>query len=89
MAGNQQSLKLSANADCWVEVRDANGKRLVYSLLGPNDSRTVTGSAPFSITLGNAQAVQISLNGQPVDRSVYVPEHGSVSKFVLKAAQSG
>ena len=79
----QYQLVLEFSEECWVEVQDARGKQLVYGLLRADDTRQLSGPAPFSIKLGNAQAVRISLNGQPVERSVYLPERGTVSRFVL------
>lgn len=86
---DQSRLALAFSADCWVDIRDAQGNRLAYGLLGPDDGRTLTGAAPFSITLGNAPAVELSLNGQPVERQVYLPERGTVSRFKLDLPSRG
>ncbi len=82
---NQHELILELTDDCWVEVEDAEGRRLVYALLSANERRTVQGPAPFSIRLGNAQAVTLTLNGESIDRAVYLPSRGSVSRFTLQA----
>lgn len=73
--------------DCWVEVKDANGKRLAYDLMKANTTSTLSGPAPFSLILGNAGAADIRLNGQPIDRAVYMPKRGTVSRFILDAPQ--
>ncbi len=76
--------------ECWVEVEDGRGRRLVYGLLNANESRSLTGPGPFSIKLGNARAVQrISLNGEAIDPSLYVPERGSISRFTLNHPPRG
>ncbi|WP_290678869.1 RodZ domain-containing protein [Halothiobacillus sp. 15-55-196] len=54
------------SADCWVEVRDAAGKRLVYDVLKKGEERTVPGAGPFTITLGNPSAVTVLWKGEPV-----------------------
>ena len=54
------------SADCWVEVRDAEGKRVVYDVLKKGEERSVPGSGPFSITLGNPGAVTVLWKGEPV-----------------------
>ena len=77
-------LLLQVSADCWVEIKDANGQRLLYGTVKANSQRTLAGRAPFSITLGNSTAAQLSLNGQPVDTTLY-QKPGGVSKFVLAA----
>lgn len=69
--------------DCWVDIRDASGERLAYGLMKANTTRSVSGSAPFSLVLGNAGAVSIELNGQPVDKSTYMPARGTVARFSL------
>ena len=82
---NRHELVLEFTADCWVEVEDADGHRLIYDLINANQRRVVQGAAPFNIRLGNAQAARITLNGQTVERSVYLPNRGSVSRFTLQA----
>lgn len=54
------------SADCWVEVRDAAGKRLVYDVIKKGEERTVPGAGPFTITLGNPSAVTVLWKGEPV-----------------------
>jgi cytoskeleton protein RodZ len=84
-AVNEHELVLEFTDECWVEVEDADGHRLVYALLGANDRRVVQGAAPFSIRLGNAPAAQITLNGQLVEHATYLPGRGSVNRFTLDA----
>ncbi|MDD4967411.1 RodZ domain-containing protein [Halothiobacillus sp.] len=54
------------SADCWVEVRDAAGKRLVYDVLKKGEEKTIPGAGPFTITLGNPSAVTVLWKGEPV-----------------------
>jgi cytoskeleton protein RodZ len=54
------------SADCWVEVRNAEGKRLVYDVIKKGDERTVAGSGPFTVTLGNPSVVTVLWKGEPV-----------------------
>lgn len=54
------------SADCWVEVRNAEGKRVVYDVLKKGEERSVPGAGPFSITLGNPGAVTVLWKGEPV-----------------------
>lgn len=87
---DQARLVLEFRDDCWVEIEDGSGQRLVYGLLSADERRSLTGPAPFSIKLGNAQAVQrISLNGEAIDPSLYLPERGSVSRFTLTTPPRG
>lgn len=51
---------------CWVDVLDADGKRLFQGEQTAGSQIEVTGEAPFRVTLGNAAAVSaIELNGDP------------------------
>lgn len=56
----------ATNADCWVEVRTAEGKRLVYDVLKQGETRQVAGKGPFTVVLGNPAAVEVLWKGQPV-----------------------
>ncbi|MCP5424502.1 MAG: DUF4115 domain-containing protein [Gammaproteobacteria bacterium] len=77
-------LVIAFSQDCWVEVKDANGQRVAYGIMKANTVNTVSGSGPFSVTLGNAVGVsEIKLNGKPVEQSVYIPRRGTVSRFTL------
>ncbi len=64
--GAPARLSLRANGDSWTEVTDAEGKRLVYELLRTGADRSVEGTAPFRVFLGNAPAVSIEFNGSEV-----------------------
>lgn len=78
-------LMLQFSEDCWVQVKDAQGKVLVNGLMKANTSHDLSGSAPFTVTLGNAPAARIALDDRPVDASLYVPRRGTVSRFTLNA----
>ena len=80
-------LLLEFSSDCWVEVKDATGKVLISSLMRANSSESVSGPGPLAITLGNAPAARLTLDGQPVDKTVYVPRRGTVSRFTLARPQ--
>ncbi len=79
----QAQLVLTFVEDCWVEIRDAAGERLVYGVQAANTRSTVAGTPPFSLILGNAPAVTITIDGRAVERSIYVPSQGSVARFTL------
>ncbi|MDG4552777.1 MAG: DUF4115 domain-containing protein [Candidatus Competibacter sp.] len=80
-------LLLEFSGDCWVEVKDAEGKVLISSLMRTDSSKSLSGPGPFAITLGNAPAARLILDGQPVDKTVYVPRRGTVSRFTLARPQ--
>ena len=76
---------LQFNDDCWVEVKDAQGKVLVTGWMKANPPRDLSGPAPFTATLGNAPAARIALDDRPVDTAIYVPRRGTVSRFPLNS----
>jgi cytoskeleton protein RodZ len=62
-------LVLRTQEETWAEVVDANGYQLLYYLLRPGMERRMQGKAPFRVFLGNAPAVDLSLNNEPFDHS--------------------
>jgi cytoskeleton protein RodZ len=86
----KSQLLLRFSEDCWLEIRDAEGNRLAYGLAKQGTTTTVSGPAPFSLVLGYAPGVEIELDGSPVDRGLFVPARGAVSRFSLgEPAQGG
>jgi len=83
---DKHELLLEFSDDCWVEIKDNDGERLIYGIVKANEVRTVTGTLPFSIKLGNAHAARLKLDGQEVDKALYIPSRGSVSRFSLENA---
>jgi cytoskeleton protein RodZ len=58
-------------ADAWVEVTDAEAKRLYYNL-GKQGSRiSVQGVLPYTVKVGNADAVQVSYEGRRLDIAAF------------------
>jgi cytoskeleton protein RodZ len=53
--------------EAWVEVRDGHGRRLLWQLNPAGSRQTVVGVPPLSLVIGNAPAVHLTLNQQPVD----------------------
>lgn len=62
----QVELRLTLNADSWVEIYDARGERLFYDVAAANSIQTVAGRGPLRVILGNAPGVAVAVNGQEV-----------------------
>lgn len=61
-------LQISFRADCWVQVSDADGERLVNSLQRAGDRIDVSGDAPLRVVIGAVSAVDsIRFQNEPVD----------------------
>ncbi len=63
---SEAELRLRSRAVSWVEVTDHAGQRLVYELVSPGPARTVRGQPPLRVLLGNAPAVDVFYNDEPV-----------------------
>lgn len=55
------------NDESWVEVRDADGNKLLFDLMRKGDTREISGKAPISLLIGNAGSVELRVNGERFD----------------------
>ncbi|KDM91937.1 cytoskeleton protein RodZ [Photobacterium galatheae] len=74
-------LKLTFNGDCWIDIRDANGKQLETGIKTSGDVISLDGKAPFKIVLGAPSVVTMSFKGEPVDLSGFPA--GKVARLKL------
>ena len=63
------TLNMELTAESWIEVSDVSGKKLYMALTKPGKKISISGTAPFSVKLGNARAVSVKFNGKPFDTS--------------------
>jgi len=70
-AGGGQ-LRLTFEGDSWVDIRDADGNKVVARLYRPGAEETLSGKPPFKLVIGNAAQVKLFYNGQPVDLAAHV-----------------
>ncbi len=61
---HQLDLRFSEN--CWVEVRDGNGKTVHLGLEPAGSSLSLRGVAPFHVVLGNATGTELTFDGDVV-----------------------
>jgi cytoskeleton protein RodZ len=80
----KEVISIKANDDSWAEVVDANGYQLMYDLLRPGKERRVQGQAPFQVFLGNAPAVELSLNHKRIDITPFRRKN-STARFTVDA----
>ncbi len=65
-------LEIRFSDDCWVQISDATGNRLVNSLQRDGDQIDVSGPAPLRVVIGAVNAVEsIRFQGEPVDIDGY------------------
>ena len=64
LQSGQVNLQFKFAADSWVEVFDGSGKAVLYDLGKAGTERTLTAIAPLSVTIGDAAAVAVTVNGR-------------------------
>lgn len=60
-------LRISFTGESWVEVNDSESEQIYRDIREAGDVLEITGSAPFSILLGDAPFTHMSLNGDEID----------------------
>ena len=87
--GTAARLDLVFSAPSWVEVSDVEGRRLLHGLIEAGSRRTLTGTAPLLVVLGNAPAVSLQFNGAPLTASTLVRRDGSAHLLIDAAGHVG
>ena len=82
-SGGGATLRFKFTGESWVEVKDAEGKKIFSQTSPGNTEETVNGSPPFSLTIGNAASVRLFYNDEPVDLILYTNTNGGVARLSL------
>lgn len=80
-SGKAPQLKMSFTADCWLDVKDANGKTLFSGLKKANDELVLEGPEPLKFIIGAPMAVNLEYQGKSFDMSRY--NNGRTARFSL------
>lgn len=80
-AGKGRAVTMEFSATSWVDLRDADGQRLLYENVNQGRQVSVKGKPPFSVFLGNAGGVEIEYEGKPFDFSAFT--NGVYARFEL------
>lgn len=70
---------------CWVNVRDASGQAQLFGEMAKGDRHVLGGEPPYSLVLGNAAGVELTVGGKPFD--VRAIAKGNVARFNLDPAE--
>jgi cytoskeleton protein RodZ len=81
-AAPEARLELTFSAASWVEIADVSGRHLLQGLIEGGSTRTLSGSTPLLVVLGNAPAVALRFNGQPVLPGALVRRDGSAHLLI-------
>ncbi len=82
-AAHAPELTLELADKSWIEISDADGKRLYYNLGRPGDTIHVSGTPPYTILIGNSGKVTARVDDQPLDLSPYSID--GVARLILRA----
>lgn len=77
-------LSLVLDGASWVAVTQQDGTRLEYGLLPAGTSKTWHSDQPLDVRIGNAQGVQVSIDGSAVALDAY--RHANVAHFQMQIA---
>lgn len=75
------SLEFTFSGDCWVNIYDATGERLAWGIKKGGYVMTISGKAPFKVTLGKPELVSLKYQENTVDLSKF--SRGNIAKFEL------
>lgn len=84
--GTTDNIELSFTEECWVEIADALKEAKFSGMMQAGDKRTVQGKPPFTLVLGNPDAVQLSINGKADDLKRYAAKSSKI-RFELDPAK--
>jgi cytoskeleton protein RodZ len=82
-ATGANELRFVIERDCWIQVRDADGRTLLTRLVHGGSEERVNGKAPFAVVVGRADAVRLYYNQQLVDLASHAVRDG-VARLTLK-----
>jgi len=85
--GPQARLDLNFSGASWVDISDVHGRHLLHGLIEAGSTRSLMGSAPLLVVLGNAPAVTLRLNGQAVLPGTLVRRDGSAHLMIDAAGR--
>jgi cytoskeleton protein RodZ len=74
-------LVFTFSGDCWVNIYDASGERVAWGVKKSGYVMRFSGQAPFKVTLGKPELVQIEYNDTVVDMTGF--NAGNIAKFSL------
>lgn len=80
-ASSQAVVVLEFSDTAWVDVRDATKKVHIRGEMRKGERRELGGTPPYTLVLGNAGSVQVTVNGEPFDLKSRI--RGNVARFTL------
>lgn len=82
-ASGSGELILRFGAESWVDIVDAQGRRVEHGLIAAGSERRYAAGQASRILLGDAEAVQVSLDGRAVDLAPY--REANIVRFTVSS----
>jgi cytoskeleton protein RodZ len=79
-------LEFTFEAESWAEVTDSRGQRLLFGLNAAGRRVTVRGEPPFAVVLGDANAVRLTVDGEPYEIPT-TGRQGDLARFSVDIAE--
>jgi cytoskeleton protein RodZ len=76
------ALVIRARESSWIQIRSASGAVLAQKTLEAGESIAATGTPPWSVVIGRADATDVIVRGKPMDLSTVAREN--VARFEVK-----
>jgi len=73
---------LSVTTDSWVDVTDGEGVKRVSRIVRAGETLSMGGVAPWSLKIGNAGGVKVTLRGEPIELAAFT--RNNVARLELK-----
>lgn len=70
---------------CWVDIRDSERRFKLFGEMKDGDRHVLAGTPPYSVIIGNAAAVRITVDGKPFELEGIA--RGNVARFTLDPAR--
>ena len=79
---SEGTIALSFLGKSWVEVREAGGGIVLSTTGYAGGPQSASGRLPLDVVVGNASAVTVTFQGQPLDIAPFTSKN--IAKFTLK-----
>ena len=79
----QLRVSITLQNDSWVEIYDANNRRLFFDLARSGSTKNVTGKPPLQVLLGNAEDARVRVDGTvwPIPAAA---RRGKTARFTIR-----
>jgi cytoskeleton protein RodZ len=68
--------------DCWVDIRDSSRTFKLFGTMRKGTQKTLEGTPPYKMVLGNASGVTLSVDGKPFDLAPYTKDN--IARFSFR-----